>query len=448
MPTLQLERVYTDDGTELSTGTVPTTLASGAADQMVYDGRYLWVTCSTGIAIYEFWGESSDNEPDWADLDELVYPRYDSGAQKKLKLITFITMTSSQIKRVTRYASLSLRPEVISSTADGSTTVDGFTCTLTTKTANLRVITEVGPNPVLTALSPKWMCMIGNKMYISNGAAFTQIFEFNIDTQRFTQMITLPVRTGSTLQVANSNLAAAGGKLWCVNTFYNDTTAQQLLRYTPGTGWGSTTIPVRPQDARAYIADGMNGFVYVTNFNNVSVSKFSTAGTFSSTIRVNAFPSRIFSDQHRRIWVVSFAGMLSLIDYDDDEVHNDYSVNDGVPASFMADPNTSTKVWWADGLKLVQHDLTDKSQLESGTGSEDWVYGGLGSSPDGLVITLPQTIPDGTSEKTMLPYALIAYSGGIAAFRFDPYMMYRVSYSEVNGQGAVVGGTLEYFGET
>ncbi len=446
MINLHLERVYQDDGTELNTAQVPTSIAG--VDQMLYDGRYVWVTCTSGIAIYEFWGASSDNEPTFEELDELVYARYDSGAKKKLRLVTFMSL-GAQLQRVTRHASLSLRPDILSTTPDGATTVGDVTATLTTIRSDLRVVTEVSTNS-LGSLSPKWIAKIGRKIYVTNGANFTKIFEFDADTQRPVRTISLPMRTTSIQEVANSNLCAAGGYLWMANTFYDDGTLQKLYRYDLTT-FTALSIPVRPQSARMFIVDGHNGHVYFTNFNNVSISKVSYDNTFVSAIRTNALPTQMWSDQNRRIWVNSYAGMLTLVDYDDDGVHNDWSTDDAAQA-LAFDPSDSTKLWWCDGAKLVKHDLTTKTQLETSHNpdeTDDWFFDG--SFPAGNVVSMisvpSQVIGYDGGEKTMAPYLILGFDNHLACIRLDTYLMYRKSYAELNGQGAVVAGSVAYFGE-
>lgn len=446
--TLRVEWVYQDTGDELTAGGLTTSITNPNA--MQYDGRYMWLACDSGIAIYEFWGSASDNEPTWDTLDELIYPKYNEayGTNKKLKLITFISISASQIKRATRYASLSLRPDVTSTTPDGTVTVDSTTVQLTTKTNNTKVFTETSTNTIGIALVPKFLAKIAGKIYAA-GASFEQIFEFDIATQRFVQTINLPIRTTGIRQIGNSNIAAAGGKLWFVNTFFNDTTPQRLYSYTPGDStMAFTNIPNRPSTTQQYLADGKNGYVYLANFNDVSVGKYATSnGAYSMNIRVNAFPTGIWSDENRRIFVNSFAGMLSLVDWDDNEVHNNWSTDD--PAlSFAVDTGDSTKVWWVDGEKIVRHNLNNKTQLETGT-TEDWGFNGTGltGAPKVMQVTYPQTYGTTAGDVSILPYVFVAYSGKLTVFRLDTYWLYRPSYVEVNGQGAVVAGPEEYFGE-
>lgn len=354
----KFEHVYDSNGTELSTANLATTL-DGAAD-FCYDGRYVWVSAgSNGVAVYEFWGANSDDEPAFEDLDELMYPRYDSGVKKKLRLVTFIKITGTTVQRVTREPSL----------AD-----DGATKT----TLNETEFTYYKSNTVPGALSLNGYHVVYNagKVYVSNGATFTNIFEFDVNTQQFVRVIEVGetysgltnewFASGSTYGM-NSNLCAAGGKLWFVGASWGDDAQQRLYSYNPLTDVKTTTnIPVRPTRTRTWIADGYNGYVYITNHNNVSVSKFNVeTGAFVSIIRTNALPTRIFSGPDRRIWVSSFAGMLTLVDWDDDQTHNNWGTETTI-LSGNVDPTDTTKFWWirTDGV-LSRMNLNDGTRLQT-----------------------------------------------------------------------------------
>lgn len=331
----KLDGVFNSYGTELSSLQHQTSIVAPTA--MEYDGRYMWVTAATGIAIYEWWGAASDHEPDWETLDELVTERYGfDGDKTKLRLVTFI--------------STGKRSTILESLKDASAEkLNGKIWFATTN---------------MGSLSPAWIKKCAGKMYVANGANFNSVFEFDIQRQSFIRTIDLGVGTCS-------NLAASNAKLWFADAVFSDTVLQKLYSYDPVTNTKTATdIPVRPSLARTWITTGYNGSVYVTNYNNVSISRFSdTSGEFQKTIRVNAEPTHIFSGPDRRIWVSSFGGMLSLIDYDDDEVHNDFStgVGDTQRAVGLAtDPSNGSKVWFVNAdMILARQDLNTKEQIES-----------------------------------------------------------------------------------
>lgn len=440
----KLDRVYETDGTELSNALHTTTLAT--ANQMEYDGRYLWVTCSGGIGIYEFWGAASDNEPPFETLDELLYPRYDSGLKKKLRLVTFITVSSTQIKRTT-----CLAPQA----ETGATTYTQASG----ETAYAKVTTRTG-----TSLSPYWIKKCANKMYVTSGATFGKIFEFSIDTQNLLAEIdvqethvgvTNEFFTNGTKYNMLSNLESANTKLWFAGQCFSDNAAQKLYSYDVLTGARTTTdIPVRPQLQRIWIANGYNGSVYITNYNNVSVTRFSDTGVFGATIRMNAFPSYIWGGPDRRIWASSYGGMLTLIDFDDDGAHNNWGTDGagGVPSSravaFQIDPTDGSKMWFIDSSKLARQDLNTGLRIEQGI-ANDWEFSSPKlTTPTNLWISPASTYLDASLSSVVLKNYMFCLVGSkLIAWRLDRYL-YREVYASMMGSGAVVESPLQYFGES
>ncbi len=158
----KFEKVFSDDGSELSTGTLSTTL--GTVINAAYDGVYVWVCATNGIGIYEFFGASSDDEPSVDEVDDLLWVRYtEQGPKRKLKLVTFIKIDATHIKRSTRYLSLSLAPGWAGGA--GSTTVGAVTITFTQNRTDLLVATEVSTHAD-GALSQYWITKVGSKMCI------------------------------------------------------------------------------------------------------------------------------------------------------------------------------------------------------------------------------------------------------------------------------------------
>lgn len=256
-----------------------------------------------------------------------------------------------------------------------------------------------------------------------------------------------------------SNLVVTNNKIWGVTKMLSTSQPQYIVSFDLGTSnQNIAALPVRPSTAKAWMAPGYNGHVYVTNYNNFSVTKVNTDGTtVSSVIRLNSSPTRIFTDAGRRIWVSSYGGMLSLIDYDDDGVHNDWGTTDGIIA-FGADPTDASKLWYVDATsKLVRLDITTKQVLETENASSDWgiVCKEFAALQDhGCLHVTPfvkYNKEDGT-EVTVRPYVITrnyvsSTEAPTIAFRLDDTYFYRDAYCEVNGQGAVVDGTQEYFGE-
>lgn len=438
-----IDGVYQTDGTELSNANHTTTLSG--ASHMAYDGRYLWVTCgNAGIAIYEWWGAASDNEPTFENLDDLIYPRYNSGANKKLRLVTYITLTATQMKRSTALPSMADVGAVESTGTNGLPVY-----TLTSSRTGV-------------VLNAAYIKRCNGKMFVSNSTSFKELYEFDIATQSFTKVHDVSeTYTGNTtgqftngvVYTMNSNLEAAFGKIWFVGSSFGDTKPQQFYALDVETGVKTARdINVRPSRARTSIAQGFNGFIYMTDYNNVSINKYNAdTGAWVETIRVNAFATGIFSGPDRRIWVSSFGGMISLVDWDDSEVHNDWSSGEGDTmraTSLQVDPTDGSKIWFTDvNNKLVRHDLNTHEQLDQGT-TEDWNFSNLAlTAPEKLWISQEMTYQDAAlASHTIKPYIFLINGGKLLAWRLDRYL-YRVNFATTNGQGAVVSSPQQYFGE-
>ena len=438
----KFEKVFSDDGSELSTATLDTTL--GIPIECVYDGRFLWVTCTAGLGIYEFWGASSDNEPSVDEIDELLYPRYtEEGPKRKLKLITFYSFTS-EIKRSTRYVQLSLAPTWTSGA--GSTTVGSTALTFTQKRADLLICTEVSTN-TNGALSPYWITKVDNKIVVS-ALNFSKVFIFDIGAQRFESTMTLASEPSGVPTVANSNLHGQNGRIWCVNTLFSDTLAQRLISKTLAGTETSTAINVRPSESRTWIANGFNGSVYITNHNGVSISRYDQdTAALGARIRTSSWPHHIWSTQDRRIIVASGDALLTTVDYDDDGVHHDNN-SETVPSSLTQDPINGNRLWFARANDIARLTLGTGEMIEIGTSDEDWVIKDSGLDDPLFVLGLPiQTfyLEDGTPRSTR-PYLVTLSGSAVHLVQLDTPLV-RPYYVELNGQGAVVGGALQYFGE-
>lgn len=265
--------------------------------------------------------------------------------------------------------------------------------------------------------------------------------------------------TSATNIIFLSNMQVTHGRIWAVSKMLSTNQPQYLIGHDIQSGSKFiTAIPARPSSSVAWIAPGYNGHVYVTNYNNFSVTKVNAdTGVVSSVIRLNSSPTRIYTDSARRIWVSSYAGMLSLVDYDDDQVHNDFGSVDGI-ISFAADTSDASKLWWVDATnKLVRMDINTKQVLETEGTSNDWniiskEFALMRDHGSVFVTPFVQYAKENGDMVTVRPYLFTnnfvsSTEFPLICFRLDSTYFFRDAYCEVNGQGAVVDGAQEYFGE-
>lgn len=372
-----------------------------APKEVIQDGRFLYVTGSSILYIYEFAGQSSFHEPPFESLEELNYANYDG----KLKLLTSV------------------------------------------------------PIPEGSA----WLCKSFSNIWIANDYKATKLTQVNIASRAIVTTIDLPT-------TMNSNFIFEADRILMVSKAKEDqegSDRQRLYIFNPSTlKFASIEIPVKKQLARAFITSGYNGFVYVTNFNNVSLSKFSTATwTYEGQVRTNAFPRVATVTPSRDIFVASYGGMLTRINGLTDEVFNAYSTVYTATSLSAVDDNS---VWYTC-LKEGQYVDTnivgkvnrlDNSLLftgntkdDTGENYQDWNIESDSISDKEftrVLITTPFTYQqfDGASWNAVdvKPYLIMLGASKIMAVRLDRYLM-RENYIQLSGQAMISTGSEDYMGE-
>lgn len=270
---------------------IPFILSEAGAIDVVQDGRFIWITFGDKVIVYEFVGFDSKFEPAWESFDELnVHGHQASQDVPKLKMLKSISC-----------------PE-----------------------------------------GAYWIAKSFGSMWVTNKYNnFDKITR--IDIQKRSIILNSEGKVIDCPEKMHSNLVFENGRLWMVSKHPETETPpdrQKLYIYQAGNNvWGSVEIPTRKQKARAHISAGHDGFIYVSNFNNVSISKFSAqTGAFVSIIRVNAFPQVVESNSNREIYVSSYGGMLSRVNGLTNEVFNTHST---IETSTSIAPANNGKVWFS-----------------------------------------------------------------------------------------------------
>ena len=372
-----------------------------APKEVIQDGRFLYVTGSSILYIYELVGQSSGHEPSFESLEELNYGNFDG----KLKLLTSVSI-----------------PE-------GSA----------------------------------WLCKSFSNIWIANDYKATKLTQVNIASRAIATTIDLPT-------TMNSNIIYEAGRILMVSKAKEDqegSDRQRLYILNPLTlKFASIEIPVKKQLARAFITSGYNGFVYVTNFNNVSLSKFSTVTwTYEGQVRTNAFPQVATVTPSRDIFVASYGGMLTRINGLTDEVFNAYSTVSTATSLSAVDDNS---VWYTclkEGqyvdtnivgkVNRLDNSLlfTGKTKDDTGENYQDWNIESDSISDKEftrVLITTPFTYQqfDGASWNAVdvKPYLIMLGASKIMAVRLDRYLM-RENYIQLSGQAMISTGSEDYMGE-
>jgi hypothetical protein len=182
---------------------------------------------------------------------------------------------------------------------------------------------------------------------------------WDVPTRAFVETITLP-------QGVQPVICAGSNKLWVVTLAVDDVTDQQsLLSYDLiSEEWTSRFIAGRKQFLNRDIVDGLDGFIYVTSFNDHAIVQFSAAtGTAISTFRINRHPYKLHVNQNKDVWVISDAGMDPLEGMvskfnQTTEVSTNFAAAGGRMASFW-DDEVQDQLWYIGGVvKLGRLDKT------------------------------------------------------------------------------------------
>ena len=157
---------------------------------------------------------------------------------------------------------------------------------------------------------------------VKTGKVVQRIILFDVDTYEYQQTIIPPIN-------GHSNLEAAWDKLWLVEEAAEDDTDPevQTLYYTDITGspisWITTTLPQIKQYSPRVIHYGKEGFIWISNHNNSSLTKINAeTGVEITTITVNRKPQNLYTNEDKELYVYSFEGMVSEINQTTNAVTN------------------------------------------------------------------------------------------------------------------------------
>lgn len=120
-----------------------------------------------------------------------------------------------------------------------------------------------------------------------------------------------------------SNICYDNGRIWMTSYDMNEKGEQYLFWYDIASEeWHSTAIPAKHQrDTERFVSRDDNGFILVTNANDLSVSKFTNDGVYVNNIRLaqagaaaNRYPTKMtVNTSDRTVFVASFQGMISKL---------------------------------------------------------------------------------------------------------------------------------------
>lgn len=198
-----------------------------------------------------------------------------------------------------------------------------------------------------------YLAKVGDYVYVSSGKTYNQVMRLH-RTDPYDTFITTTLP-----KTMNSNIGAGANKLWFVNSHQSEDSGsdrQRMYSFDINSNTFSyDEIPTTKQKKERYIAYPYNGEVYVTDTNNVSVSKFTVGnGLFASTIRTgNRNPTYMSVTDDKDLRVFSVNGMAQNINTVSASVTNLFGTLDVV----LGVGENEDYYWFLDdlgGLKRVQ----------------------------------------------------------------------------------------------
>lgn len=390
MPSVTISAVAYTDFSEYLPGCYP----DGPSD-MLFDGRYIWIAAATNIHIFD------------------VIDFHDAELKDEFEYHELKNVTMSQVRTINLGAS-----------------------TIPIKFTGSHYLEKVG-----------------DYVYVTNdlgGKLYDKIMRLHrTDPDSTFDVIDLPV-------TMDSNMVGAANKLWFCNNHKMDDYSDRQSLYNfdiSASTFSSVEIPTRKQQKERFLAYPYNGEIYVTDHNNVSVSKFTVSdGLFASTIRTgNRHPTMMSVTDDKDLRVFSINGMVQNINTVSASVTNLFGtleVIEGVG-------EIEEFYWFLDdlgGLKRVEKAtnfmrLTDADQIDYELLLDEF------PNPITLknkLITTEELVYDrwnGSAIETVTldPYVFVLSDTRVQAFRAT--RMYRDNYRNIGAAGMISTGLEDYMGD-
>jgi len=335
---------------------------NGTPIDMVSDGRYLYVLTSTGVNVYSWWGERTDNEPTWENYEMLNWAK---NADK---------LYSEKFVAASGFLWIFL----------------GDNCIwLVSSTASIKKLI-IDPIDILKTPTGTWA----------------------------TDFSMTPLHGPVSPVVCNP--CFADNKFWFLEKYFGEN-EQYIFYVDTSKAITSFTFSARHQVVRADIAYGYNGYIYITSWNNHAVLKYDLSGQMISLIYVNGNPYKLRVDQsNRRIYVASHAGMISYINADTDAVTHAHSTAQeygDAPYKSIKSDGIVTDFELADGY-LWYITIDEKSTIKPSL-KGDWTTEGLPITTGKWETYDPESINNGDNTTNSLGRITLSNNKHVFTKLFD-----------------------------
>lgn len=219
----------------------------GTNTSLAFDGRNIWIGSGTNIGVYGYWDSNSNYE-------FLSQPYY----------------FNSNVNMLYLYRNFSINTPIPSIGGLAQSIID--------------------------------MTYWNGKMYVLTSTNIIQVFDTT--TYQLIQTLTCP-------NMCQAKIVAANNKIWLTSLYANGTDQQELMYYDILLStWSSLiTLPGRKQSTVRDMVDGLNGYLYITSYNEHSIIKVNTTnGTIITSYKINRHPEKLSVTQNKDVYIVSDVG--------------------------------------------------------------------------------------------------------------------------------------------
>ena len=299
----------------------------------------------------------------------------------------------------------------------------------------------------------------GNNLFVTDGSEYGVVYRLDLSTRLKGLTKTTADSTYTLPTSSNARFAAANDKLWFTDLATMDQIdpeRQKLYSYDIFTlTYNSDDIPTRKQFEPVQIVYGNSTYIWLTNYNNVSVMKYSVlAGAWASTVRTARSIKSIYANQNNQVFVGSVNGLVQSINQSTDFVTQLLGTSiDGVSCDGLVEDGTFV---WAvsEDLSLARvNKTTYDARFTNGTagykiGSSSVTYPFAGSARK-ITITEPITYQywNGSSFDTrnVRRYVFVVTNNKIYGWRCQA--MYRENSYQVRCTAMIATGSEKYYGD-
>lgn len=363
--------------------------------QMVFDGKFVWVTCSDGVRLFDYWGATSGNEPAWDTQDSKNRNQYDT---TKLTLFKFIPISGGAY----------------------------------------------------------WIVQGGNKMYVSNAASITAIRSIDISTWEVSAAVTTPETMNSNMCWDSDKLWMVGTHPVTIVTpdqqkLHRWDGSAWAYTYIPQRKSTTRTWLAAPHTNKVYVTTYNN--VAVCKFDGATGAYETSIRMNAFPVRLTATSEReLFCNSYAGM-------ITTINTTDDTVTNGASTLGEDVSGMALEPGgqtfwfiNTNNRLG-----RLNRIDNTAMWTLPVVEGialNDDWKIETTGFTEttfDDVLVTpsFNYSVWNGTSfdQVTLQPYLFVLSGSKLHCLRLvSPF--WRENFYEINGQAAIVTGDKQYFGET